>query len=68
MKEIFSSGDSAAIAVARSMIEAAGITCETRNDAVSQALVGAPFYSELWVRDEDYAAAAELLAEFRGNT
>ena len=65
MTKIFSSGDSATIAVARSLLEAAGIACEVRNDAVSQAMVGAPFYSELWVREEDSKAATELLADLR---
>lgn len=39
-------------------MEAAGIACEVRNDAVSQAMPGMPFIPELWVlRDEDYEEA-----------
>ena len=63
MKQIFSSPDSATIGLAQSRLEAAGIPCEIRNEAVSQAMVGFPFASELWLlRDEDYDDARRLLS------
>ena len=63
MKQVLSSPDSAQIGLAQSILEAAGIACEVRNDAVSQAMPGMPFVPELWVlRDEDYAEARRLVA------
>jgi hypothetical protein len=63
MRQIFSSPNSAEIGLAQSRLEAAGIACEIRNEAVSQAMVGFPFASELWVvRDEDYEDARRLLS------
>ncbi|HWN95757.1 MAG TPA: DUF2007 domain-containing protein [Methylomirabilota bacterium] len=62
MKELFTSADSAQIGLARSVLEAADIFCEVRNEGVSQAFPSVPFASELWVRDEDYEEATRLLA------
>jgi hypothetical protein len=62
MKQLFTSADSAQVGLARSVLEAADILVEVRNDAVSQAFPTVPFASELWVRDEDYAEATRLLA------
>ena len=63
MKQVFASPDSAQVGLARSVLESADIPCEVRNEAVSQAMVGLPFISELWVlRDEDYDEAAQLIA------
>jgi hypothetical protein len=43
-------------------LEAAGIPCEVRNDAVSQAMPGMPFIPALWVlRHEDYECACRLV-------
>ena len=62
MKQVLSSPDSAQIGLAQSILEAAGIACEVRNDAVSQAMWGMPFIPELWVlRDEDYDEARRLV-------
>ena len=62
MKQVFSSPDSAQIGLAQSQLDAAGIACEVRNDAVSQAMPGMPFMGELWVlRDEDYEDARRLI-------
>ena len=62
MKLVFSSPDSAEVGLAQSRLEAAGIACEVRNDAVSQINPGVAFMPELWVlRDEDYADARRLL-------
>ena len=63
MKKVFSSPDSARIGLAQSRLDAAGIACEVRNDAVSQALPGMPFSRELWVmRDADYEDARQLIS------
>ena len=62
MKQVFSSPDSAQIGLSRSRLDAAGIACEVRNEAVSQAMPGMPFIAELWVlRDEDYEDARCLI-------
>jgi hypothetical protein len=62
MKQVLASPDSTQIGLAHSILDAAGIACEVRNDAVSQAMPGMPFVPELWVlRDEDYAEARRLV-------
>jgi len=62
MKQVFSSPDSAQVGLAQSILDAAGIACEVRNDAVSQAMWAIPFIPELWVlHDEDYAEARRLV-------
>jgi hypothetical protein len=62
MKLVFSSPDSAGVGLAQSILDAAGIACEVRNDAVSQSVPGAPFNPELWVvRDADYEEARRLI-------
>jgi hypothetical protein len=66
MKRMFVSPDSAQIGLVRSRLEAAGIECEMRNEYLSPAMPGVPFYPELWVlRDEQFAEASELLAAWR---
>jgi len=48
-------------------LQASGIECEMRNEHLSPAIPGAPFYPELWVlRDEQFAEARELLAAWGG--
>jgi hypothetical protein len=48
--------------LAQSLLDAAGIEWEVRNEAVSQTEIGMPFATELWVlRDEDLEAARDLL-------
>ena len=62
MRRVFDSPESAQVGLARTILEAAGIACEIRNDAVYQAVPGMPFIPELWVlRDEDYAEARRLV-------
>jgi hypothetical protein len=61
MKQVYSSPDSAQVELIRSMLEAANIQCELRNEVVSQVMVGLQFAPELWVRDEDYGDAVRLL-------
>ena len=68
MTLVFSSPDSAQVGFIRSMLEAAGIQCEMRNEAVAQVMVGMPFTPELWVHDEDFEEAARLVAESRSET
>ena len=63
MKQVFSSPDSSQVGLAQSVLDAAGIACEVRNDAVSQAMWAIPFIPELWVLcDEDYDEARSLVA------
>jgi hypothetical protein len=66
VKQVFFSPDSARVGLVKSRLDAAGIACEVRNEAVSQAMPGMPFTSELWVlRDEDYEDARRLLQSSR---
>ena len=66
MKQLFSSPDSAEIGLLRSRLDAAGVDCEIRNDHLSRAMPGAPFYPEIWVlKDEQFAEASELLAAWQ---
>jgi hypothetical protein len=62
MKYLFSSPDPARVGLVQSLLDAAGIEWELRNEAVSQAEIGMPFITEIWVlRDEDYESARELI-------
>jgi len=62
MKYLLSSPDPTRIGLAQSLLDAAGIEWEVRNEAVSQTEIGMPFATELWVlRDEDLEAARDLL-------
>jgi hypothetical protein len=66
MKLLFSTPDSAMIGLYRSRLEAAGIECEMRNEHLSPAMPGAPFYQELWIlRDDQFDEARGLLAAWR---
>jgi hypothetical protein len=47
MRQVLSSPDSAQIALAQSRLNAAGIACEIRNEALSQAIPTMPFMAEL---------------------
>jgi hypothetical protein len=63
MKQVFSASDSARVGLAQSVLDAAGIAYELRNEAISQAIPGMPFTTELWVlRDEDYQDALLLVS------
>jgi Putative prokaryotic signal transducing protein len=62
MKHVFSSPDSAQTGLVQSLLDAAGIAYEVRNEAVSQAEAGMPFITELWVlRDKDHEEARSLI-------
>ena len=64
MKYLFSSPDPARVGLVQSLLDAAGIEVEVRNQAVSQAEIGMPFATELWVlHDEDYEPARELIQD-----
>ncbi len=66
MKHIFSSADSGQVAFIRSVLDASNIECEVRNQAVSQVMAATTaFAEEIWVRDEDYAEASEIVAASR---
>ncbi len=66
MKLLFSTPDSAEIGLYRSRLEAAGFECEMRNEHLSPAMPGAPFYPELWIlRDDQFDEARALLTAWR---
>ena len=66
MKRIFSSHSSAEVGLLGSQLQAAGIPCELRNEALSQAMPVATFDVELWVlNDDDYREASDLVAAWR---
>jgi hypothetical protein len=66
MRLLFSTRDSAQIGLFLSRLQSAGIDCEMRNEHLSLAVPGAPFYPEIWVlRDEQFDEAKELLADWR---
>jgi hypothetical protein len=68
MKKLLSSVNMAEVGLLKSLLEADGIPCATRNEQLSIASGGVPFvdcYPELWVlNDEDYATAQERLARW----
>ena len=65
MKRMFFSGDTSKVGLIRSLLEAANIRYETRNEALSQTAAGFPFEAELWVADEDYEDARRVITEPR---
>ena len=66
MKRLLASPDSAQIGLLRSRLEAAGISCELRNEHLSPAMPGAPFYPELWVLDDaQFSEASKLIAAWQ---
>jgi hypothetical protein len=61
MKKLSSSPDSTQIGLAQSLLDAAGIEWEVRNEALSQVMPGLPFATELGIlRDGDYKEARRL--------
>ncbi|MDB6028599.1 MAG: putative prokaryotic signal transducing protein [Verrucomicrobiales bacterium] len=67
MKKVLSAMNSGEASLIQSVLEGAGLVCELRNDAVSQAMTGFAFAPEIWVRDEDYDEAVVLITESRAN-
>ena len=54
MRYVYSSTDSVRVQLMRTVLETAGIACELRNEAISQAMAGMPFNPELWIlHDQD---------------
>jgi hypothetical protein len=68
MNKIFSSPDSAEVELLKNMLADAGIECEVRNGDVSRIVPAPPFYEELWVSEQDYPKASELLESWRQET
>ena len=63
MKRVFSSADSAQVGLLLSVLDAAGIPCEIRDNGSQGLGPILPFVPELWVlRDEDYDEARQLVA------
>ena len=62
MKKIFSSPQSPEVDLVKNMLADAGILCEVRNGDISQIVPAPSFYEELWVQDEDFPKATELLS------
>lgn len=65
MKKIFSSPDTAEVELIKNMLSDAGIECEVRNGDVARIVPAPPFYEELWVSEEAYGKARELLDSWR---
>jgi hypothetical protein len=65
MKKLISSPQSAELELFRNMLSDAGIHCEVRNADVSRIVPAPSFYEELWVSDEDYGKASEMLASWQ---
>ncbi len=62
MKKLFSSPDSAEVDLLKNILADAGVVCEVRNGALAQIVPAPPFYEELWVSEESFAKAAEIVA------
>ena len=62
MKRLIALPDSAELGLIHSRLEAAGIECEMRNESSTIGFYGPAFYPEIWVNDEKFAQANELLA------
>jgi len=61
MKMLFTSADRIAVGLIKSALDAAGVECELRNDAMQANFPGAAFYPEIWIVDDgDYSRAEEL--------
>jgi hypothetical protein len=67
MKRVFTSGNGGEFALVRSVLDAAGIPHETRNEIVSQAMPVAPFAPEIWVDDERFDEVRALIAASLGS-
>lgn len=65
MKKLFSSPESAEVDLLQNMLKESGVACEVRNGDLAQIVPAPPFYEELWVSDEEYPRAAELLSSWR---
>lgn len=68
MRRLFASLNLVQVGLLRSLLEAEGIACQTRNEQIASAAGAIPFLAccpELWVvHDDDFARAEELLARW----
>jgi hypothetical protein len=66
MKMLFSTTDGGEVKLVRKKLFEAGIRCEVRQNPVTQGVLGAPAYPELWVNDDgDIPKALRLLGTRR---
>jgi len=65
MKKLFSSPDNAELELLRNMLDDSGVGCEVRNGDISRIVPAPPFYEELWVSEDDYPKASELVNSWR---
>lgn len=65
MKKLFSSPDNAEVELIKNMLADSDIVCEVRNGEVSRVVPAPSFYEELWVSEDSYPRAAELLASWQ---
>ena len=65
MKKLLSSPDSAELELFKNILADIGIEWELRNSDVSRIMPTPPFYEELWVSDEEFPKASELLASWQ---
>jgi hypothetical protein len=65
MKKLLSSPDNPEVELVKNMLADVGILCEVRNGEVSGIVPVAPFYEELWVQDEDFEKASDLVDTWR---
>jgi hypothetical protein len=63
MKRLVTSTDREEAELARSILEAAGLSCEVRQELLGQVFPASPFAPELWVDDADYDEAMRLLGK-----
>jgi hypothetical protein len=68
MKKLFSSPQSAEVELLRNVLADAGIICEVRNGDVSRVVPAPSFYEELWVSEDDYGKASEVLSSWERPT
>ncbi len=62
MKRVYSSSNGGEFALVRSVLDAALIPYETRNEGVSQAIPVAPFEPEIWVAEDRFDEVRALIA------
>jgi hypothetical protein len=65
MKRLHSSPNSTEVEILKNLLEEAGIFCQLRNQQLSRIVPTPPFYEELWVHDENFEQAAELVNSWK---
>jgi hypothetical protein len=66
MRLVYSSGNGGEFALVRSVLGAAQIPYETRNEGISQAMPTLPFEPEIWVAEERFDEVRALIAASLG--